>query len=267
MLEVYQSHPLSLATLLARVGTNRPLSEDDLAVDPLGEVTDQNHIGGAAFALKLAKLAGVTRGDRVLDLGCGIGGPARLLASRFGCEVHGVDANVGRVEDARALSALTNLSGLTSFEAVDFMAATFPCKYDVVWGENSWIHVADREALASIASAALRPAGRIAFEDVCIKRSLSNATERRLFDEISDAWRSTIVPQSSWTTAFERAGCKTTVVEEDSGPYVAHYARFTELARKTPDLYPPHERLGWECARSLGESGAFGFYRIVATKP
>src|ERR1700756_5431297 len=52
---------------------------------------DQFHTRGHAATLELAKLAGVTAATTVLDIGSGIGGPARVLADTYGCQITGVD--------------------------------------------------------------------------------------------------------------------------------------------------------------------------------
>src|SRR6202008_4173459 len=52
---------------------------------------DQFHGRGLAATLELARLAQASAADRVLDVGCGIGGPARVLAHRFGARVSGID--------------------------------------------------------------------------------------------------------------------------------------------------------------------------------
>src|SRR5437016_6079521 len=61
------------------------LTADDLA--PLDEL----HTLGRDSTTSLARVLGVTHADHVLDLGCGIGGPARYLARTFGCRVTAVD--------------------------------------------------------------------------------------------------------------------------------------------------------------------------------
>ena len=63
---------------------------DALTIDDLAPM-DHFHGGGKGAPLRLARLAGLTPGLRVLDVGGGLGGPARTLAVEFGCHVTVVD--------------------------------------------------------------------------------------------------------------------------------------------------------------------------------
>ena len=67
---------------LAAAGINL----DALTIDDLAP-TDQFHGGGKAVTVRLAHLAGLVPGTQVLDVGGGLGGPARTLAVEFGCHV------------------------------------------------------------------------------------------------------------------------------------------------------------------------------------
>src|SRR5205809_5177706 len=78
---------------------------------------DQFHTRGLAATTELAKLAGITADMTVLDVGSGVGGPARFVAATYGCRVTGVDLSEPFVDAARYLTERTGLSGKVSFQA------------------------------------------------------------------------------------------------------------------------------------------------------
>jgi hypothetical protein len=88
VLDACIGHPLSRASLLERLRRTLPAdvhsTELDMTFDPDGEITDQNHVGRALSTLQLAALATIKSEHRILDLGCGLGGPARLVALVYG---------------------------------------------------------------------------------------------------------------------------------------------------------------------------------------
>src|SRR5437879_9183658 len=76
---------------------------DHLTPDDLAPV-DEFHSGQRNATVRLAQLAGLEGSERVLDVGCGIGGPSRYLASRFGCNVVVLDLTPELIETAEMLS-------------------------------------------------------------------------------------------------------------------------------------------------------------------
>jgi sarcosine/dimethylglycine N-methyltransferase len=76
---------------------------------------DQFHTRGLAATVELAKLAGITADMSVLDVGSGVGGPARFLAETYGCRVMGVDLSEPFVDAARYLTKRTEQTGRVSF--------------------------------------------------------------------------------------------------------------------------------------------------------
>jgi SAM-dependent methyltransferase len=269
VLDVYQGHPLSCASILERIRRHRtvalPISELDLAVDFAELVSDQNHIGGALSTFRLAARAGITPADIVLDLGCGLGGPMRLIAEVYGCRAHGLDANPARIKDARELSEVTALQDLVSFAQADFLEVPLQPEFTVVWAQNSWIHIDEPRQLASIAVSALRPGGRLAFEDVWLRRVPASGEEGLLLDDLYDSWRSSFSPLEHWLSAFKAAGLDVLVCEDDTEMLLRHYEAMTALASATPDAYPAHEIVGWRSALSLARAGVVGYGRVVST--
>src|SRR5215475_8357983 len=94
---------------------------------------DQFHTRGLAATAELATLAGITAAMSVLDVGSGIGGPARFLAATHGCRVTGVDLSEPFVEAARYLTQRTGQSRQVSFETASALDLPFDDgRFDIV---------------------------------------------------------------------------------------------------------------------------------------
>lgn len=140
-----------------------------LTVEELA-ATDQFHGGGRPATLRLAELAGlhepVTSARRVLDVGGGLGGPARTLASLFGCEVAAVDITPSYVEVAQHLTELVGLDDRVTHHVGDALDLSFDDKsFDLVWTQNSGMNIADKETLYRGFHRVLRPGGLLAFQE------------------------------------------------------------------------------------------------------
>lgn len=95
LIGIYDAHPLTANAIIQRLQQNghvlNHIRAIDLSVDAKTGVTDQNNPGGLASALKLGDLIQLDQNKTVLDIGCGLGGTARLIAEKFGSQVHGID--------------------------------------------------------------------------------------------------------------------------------------------------------------------------------
>jgi ubiquinone/menaquinone biosynthesis C-methylase UbiE len=104
--------------------------------------------------------------DRVLDLGCGMGGPGRFIANRFGARVVGVDLVEGRIETARALAEMTGVGGRVEYYVGDATALAFePATFAQAWMLDASIHIADKRALFSEIARVLQPGGLLVLHD------------------------------------------------------------------------------------------------------
>lgn len=128
---------------------------------------DQFHTRGHAATLELAELAGVTAAASLLDIGSGIGGPARVLAETYGCRVTGVDLSEPFVEAARYLNRRTGQEGQVSFEVASALDLPFDDgKFDVVLLQHVAMNIAERERLYREIRRVLRTGGRLATYDI-----------------------------------------------------------------------------------------------------
>lgn len=149
-----------LAALPALGGEPVRLTVEDLA--PL----DQFHAGGLAFTRRLAALGGLAPGDHVLDVGGGLGGPARTLAAEVGCRVTVVDLAPSYVEAGRRLTELVGLQDRVTFVVGDALALPFgTASFDVVWTQNSGMNIADKARLYATFRRVLAPGGRLVTQE------------------------------------------------------------------------------------------------------
>jgi len=137
-----------------------------LTVDDLSAV-DQFHSRGKQGTLELAALAQLSGGEQVLDVGGGIGGPARLLAHEFGCQVTVLDLTPTFVEAGRMLTERVGLADSVTFRQGSALAMPFPdASFDVAWTQHSSMNIEVKERLYSEVRRVLRPGGRLAIHEI-----------------------------------------------------------------------------------------------------
>ena len=154
-----------LKTALAAFGPD----EQRLAPQQLASL-DQFHTRGLEATVELAKLAGIAADMSVLDVGSGVGGPARFLAATYGCRVTGVDLSEAFVEAARYLTQRTGQSERVSFENASALALPFDDgHFDVALLQHVAMNISDRARLYQEIQRVLRPGGKFALYDVVLK--------------------------------------------------------------------------------------------------
>ena len=139
---------------------------DRIAPEVLKPV-DEFHIGGAEATATLLEKLDIRTDMDVLDIGSGIGGPARMIAARYGCRVTGVDLTPHFVETARALSGMCGMSDRVRFEEGSATALPLPdASFDLALLLHVGMNVPDKMALFREARRVLRDGGTFAVYEV-----------------------------------------------------------------------------------------------------
>lgn len=160
----YAQGDLEQTILDALVASGKDL--DHLTPDDLTPV-DEFHTGGREATAGFAEQAGFAKGQHLLDIGCGIGGPSRFFARERGCCVTGIDLTEDYVRTAEALSRRVGLDGQVSYRqasavALPFADATFDGAYMIHVGMN----VADKATLFAGVRRVLKQGGTFALFDI-----------------------------------------------------------------------------------------------------
>jgi 27-O-demethylrifamycin SV methyltransferase len=134
-----------------------------------------------ALTARMAEASQLAPGLEVLDVGCGTGGPAVLLARDHGVHVTGITTSEVGVAAAQERAASEGLADRTRFERRDGMDNGFPDRsFDRAWVLESSHLMRDRDRLIAECARVLRPGGRMALCDIVLRRPMPFEEVKRL---------------------------------------------------------------------------------------
>jgi ubiquinone/menaquinone biosynthesis C-methylase UbiE len=161
--QFWQRAGLEKAILDDLIATGKNLNA--LSIDDLAPY-DQFHGGGKEMTLRLARAISLQPGTRILDIGGGLGGPARLLATEFDCHVTVADLTESYLEAGRMLTKKLNLQSQVDFVLSDALELPFNAgSFDVVWTQNSGMNIRDKRRLYAGFRRVLVPSGFLLFQE------------------------------------------------------------------------------------------------------
>lgn len=189
----------AIIDLLIKEGKNlKSLTIEDLAQ------LDHFHAGGKGATIRLAKLAGLKKGMKVLDVGGGLGGAARTLAVDFGCKVTTIDLTESYVEAARMLTTMLGLNNQVKHYVGNALDLPFDdSSFDVVWTQNSGMNISNKEALYNGFYRVLQKEGLLVFQE-----PMAGTVYPSIFPVMwsSDSSDSFLLTQSEMRKLIEKAG-------------------------------------------------------------
>ena len=161
------------------------IAEDGpIPLDVLSRFDQYHYDGVAAVEEGIARLA-LAPHHRALDVGSGLGGPARIIADRAGCEVTALELQPDVHEVAARLTARAGLAGRVRHLRGDILeGAPEAGGFDALFAWLVFLHIPDRERLYRRCFEALRPGGAMYVEDYFERGALTDAERGALADKV-----------------------------------------------------------------------------------
>lgn len=218
--------------LAALEKAGKPLA--GLTVEDLAPV-DHFHARGFAATVDLADRLTIRPGDHVLDIGCGIGGPARYIATRFHCRVTGIDITPAFIDAGRKLTALLGLEDQVIVQEGD--AQHLPCgdaTFDGAYAQHVTMNVPDRSQFFAEAARVLKPGAWFALTEHGLGAAGAPHYPLPWSEDGSGAH---LVPPAETRALLERAGFTDIAMEDTGEKYLAAYKRVLALSEQ--NALPP----------------------------
>ncbi|MGI9616038.1 MAG: class I SAM-dependent methyltransferase [Acidimicrobiales bacterium] len=229
--------------------------------------------GGTETTDVLADRAKIGAGTLVLDVGCGLGGPAFHLAEMRDAIVTGVDLVELNIDLATERAQARGLSERVQFRVANALDLPFADEtFDVVFGQDAWCHVPDKRALMAECSRLVRPGGAIAFSDWLqigpMEPDLQSAA-------LAASATADLADIAGYCELLAANGFVDSWVEDTTGQFVARYrevmAHLDAIEGVVTEQYGPKvfsvvKEKNSDILRAF-EVGAFGGGRFVGHKP
>jgi len=267
----YNTHPISESQVLNKL--EQTGADTSILTVELLQHHDQDHFGGLAATDALARHAKINESTHVLDLCCGLGGPARYLAYHHGCRVTGVDMNTDRLAGAVRLTERTKLQDRVLFHHANALQTGLADEtFDVIVSQEAFCHIPDKKTLIAECVRLLKPGGCIVYTDILARNSMTNEIRSRLESEMAFSELSTL---EQYCHLLEEKGCQVVKVEDLSDDWaqilIDRLAMYRSLKEQTVSSFGLAHFQKWDRTYSffvgLYRSGELGGGRFVVRKP
>jgi SAM-dependent methyltransferase len=202
-------------------------SPDALTVEDLAPV-DHFHARGFPATVDLADRLPIKPDHHILDIGCGIGGPARYIAARFQCRVSGIDITPAFVEAANKLTSLLGMENRVTIEQGDGQRLPYPDGvFEGAYTQHVTMNVADRAQFFGEAYRVLKPGAFFALTEHGLG---TTGNPHYPVPWSMDGSGSYLASPAETHALLEAAGFVNVLVEDTGQKYLAAYNQVIELA-------------------------------------
>lgn len=237
---------------------------------------EQIHIGGFASSMALAQAAGIKEGQKVLDLCSALGAGLRFLVKYFKVSGYGLDGTEHMLEEARKRAVRDNMDKEIVFKLGDVTSIPWDAgTFDVVWGEDAWCYVTDKDMQIAEAARVLKKGGTIAFTDwVEGPKGLSDADAERINKFMKFPYMES---QKGYEELLKKHGFTVKVSEDLTPDFADHIQLYIDMLTRQL-TFDALRIIGWnmDLMQAMGgemgfmlqkaREGAFGRTRLVGTK-
>ena len=221
--------------------------------------------GGRAMAVELIARMALPKGSLVLDVGCGLGGSAFVMAREFGLQVDAIDLSNNMLSLASEKLAANGLSECVTFSQRDCLELNQQCHYDAIYSRDVFLHVADKSRLFSVLFDALKPGGRLLFTDYCC----GEKPWREEFSAYVKSREYALCTVDEYARHLSDAGFSAVESTDWTGRFVGILQG--EIERINTLDFSPDERAdlaaSWQGKIRRAESGDHRWGLFIATKP
>lgn len=234
---------------------------------------DQWHYHGTEAIAAAARKLGLGPGSHVLDVGSGVGGPARFLAHTTGCRVTAIELQEPLHEIALDLTRRSGLAGRVTHLCGDALTLTLPSgAYDSMVSWLAILHIPDRPRLLARLADALRSGGGCYIEDLCRRAPFAS---RDLADLHRVVCGVTVTSPEDYVRDLHGAGFADVVATDLTGDWAPYAAGRLAAWRQNRAAYARIHGEGAYAAQEtfyaviarLYDGGSLGGLRLVGRKP
>lgn len=262
---------VSLSTRLSSAACCADLYQSPLVHSLLG---DSVHPGGLALTRAQAKAVGLKTSDHLLDMACGLGTSAIMLAQVYKCRVTGVDISTDAIVQARRDARRYRLDSLASFIVDDAMSLPFPpSTFDVALCECATSLFADRRLALSEIARVLKSGGALALSDVTFRLDkLPAALDVPLAKALCIPLRTgpeelaRLVSEAGLNVETKTDYSSAIVSLLDSAESLVGIGRNAGLGGQESQGQFGRMAAAVQCARQLVQQGDLGYWAFVARK-